>query len=96
MLILGVLPLGADASLEEMVVGLERKLGYRGDVVLVRLESSSGRAMFSTHIDTPKLFNGVEGDNFLKEIIPVVTLSLILVFKYVMHVQYFAPFRSGA
>lgn len=34
MLVLGVLPLGANASLEEMVVGLESQLGDGGDVVL--------------------------------------------------------------
>jgi hypothetical protein len=33
-LVLGVFPLGADAALEEVVVGLLRELGRRGDVVL--------------------------------------------------------------
>jgi hypothetical protein len=33
-LVLGVLPLGADTVLEEVVVGLLRELGSRGDVVL--------------------------------------------------------------
>jgi hypothetical protein len=33
-LVLGVLPLGAHAALEEVVVGLLRKLGSGGDVVL--------------------------------------------------------------
>lgn len=52
-------------------------------------------AMFWTHIDTPKLFNGVEGDNFLKEIIPVVTLSLILVFRYLHANTLFRTFPLG-
>jgi hypothetical protein len=94
-LVLGVLPLGADTLLEEMVVGLERKLGYRGDVVLVMLESLSRRAMFSTYIDTPKLFNRVEGDNLFKEIVPVVTLSLILVFGYRHTSTVFCTFPLG-
>lgn len=34
MLVLGVFPFGTDALLEEMVVGLERKIGRWGDVVL--------------------------------------------------------------
>ena len=33
-LVLGVFPLGADAALEEVVIGLLRELGSRGDVVL--------------------------------------------------------------
>jgi hypothetical protein len=35
-LVLGVLPLGADAGLEEMVVGLEGKLGNGCDIILFR------------------------------------------------------------
>jgi hypothetical protein len=33
-LVLGVLPLGADSSLEKVVVGLERELGNGGNIVL--------------------------------------------------------------
>lgn len=38
-LVLGVLPLGADAALEEVVVGLLGELGGRGDVVLKKKRS---------------------------------------------------------
>jgi hypothetical protein len=36
-LVLGVLPLGADTGLEQMVVGLEGELRNGGNVVLKRL-----------------------------------------------------------
>ena len=35
----GLIPLGADALLEEMVVGLERKVGCGGDVVLCAMSA---------------------------------------------------------
>jgi len=38
-LVLGVLPLGADAALEEVVVGLLGEFGSRGDVVLKKKRS---------------------------------------------------------
>ena len=38
-LVLGVFPLGADTALEEVVVGLLRKLGSGGDVVLLEKRS---------------------------------------------------------
>lgn len=44
-LVLGVLPLGAHASLEKVVVGLLRKLGSRGDVVLQGKQSLNGYAL---------------------------------------------------
>jgi hypothetical protein len=82
MLVLGVLPLGANTFLEEVVVGLEGKLGNWGNVVLKMLEPLFvGGTNFSTHIDTPKLFNRVEGNHFFEEIVPVVALLLILVSK---------------
>lgn len=38
MLVLGVLPLGSYALLEEVVVGLEAKFGGRRDVVLIAIK----------------------------------------------------------
>jgi hypothetical protein len=38
-LVLGVLPLGAHAALEEVVIGLLGELGSRGDVVLKKKRS---------------------------------------------------------
>lgn len=40
MLVLGVLPLGPYALLEEVVIGLEAEFGGRRDVVLIALEVS--------------------------------------------------------
>jgi hypothetical protein len=42
-LVLRVFPLGPDALLEEMIVGLEAKFGRRRDVVLGEEKVSSGR-----------------------------------------------------
>ena len=44
MLVLLILPFGADAFLEEMVVGLDSKIGARRDVVLPIVSDLKGKA----------------------------------------------------
>lgn len=75
--VLGVFPFGADAFLEEVVVGFEAEFGDGGDVVLggeqilaVVLEGGWRGA----YVDAPELFHGVEGDDFLEQVVPVVAL----------------------
>lgn len=82
MLVLGVLPLGANAGLEEMVVGLEGKLGNGCDIILKKLARERSEVRVMTHVNAPKFLNGVEGDNFLEEIVPVVALSQVLVSEF--------------
>ena len=82
-LVLGVLPLGADTLLEKVVVGLQRKLGNRDNIILrqisVRIEVKSGGmgvARTRTYVDAPELLNGVKGDNLLQQVVPILTLDV--------------------
>ena len=60
-LVLHILPFGADALLEQVVVGLEGELRDGGDVV----------------VHTPELLNRVERDDLLQQVIPVVALRTV-------------------
>ena len=75
MFVLGVFPFGADAFLEEVVVGFEGKFGGRSDVVLRGVVSGAmlrGLRGIGSYVDAPKLLHRVKGDDFFQEIIPVV------------------------
>lgn len=80
-LVLGVLPLGPYALLEEVVVGLEAKFGGRRDVVLIAIGVSMivdrGEASDWTYIDAPEFFDGAEGNHLLEQIVPVVALGFL-------------------
>jgi len=57
-LVLRIFPLGPYALLEEMVVGLERKVRGRGDVVLhTRLVQDCIREPHKTYVDAPELLD---------------------------------------
>lgn len=84
-LVLGILPLGADVLLEKVVVGLEGQLRDRGNIVLNRRGNGSAmcvmdellrRGRRNTYINTPELLNRVKGNNFFQEVVPVVALSV--------------------
>lgn len=78
MLVLGILPLGSYALLEEVVVGLEAKFGGWRDVVLIAIEVSvivdRGETSDWTYIDAPEFLHGAEGNHLLKQIVPVIAL----------------------
>lgn len=74
MLVLEILPFRANAFLEKVVIGLEGQFGGGSDVVLVVLDSNMNSRERKTYVDTPKFLHGIEGDDFLQQIIPVVAL----------------------
>ena len=47
----------------------------------------------STHVDTPKFFDGVECDDFLQQIVPVVALCHIVSKLFLVSMSLFLPFR---
>jgi len=75
-LVLGVLPLGSDAGLEQMVVGLLRERRDGGDIVLkMEMLAAAGRLIGpKTHVDSPELLDRVKGDDLLQQVVPVVAL----------------------
>lgn len=83
-LVMGVFPLWPDALLEKVVVCLETQFGGRCDVVLIRelgQRSFNGEAIRQindrrAYVDSPELFDGVECDHFLQQIVPVIALSI--------------------
>jgi hypothetical protein len=79
-LVLDILPFGANAFLEEVVVGLEGQFGGGSDIVLGRLLACEvERGMKKTYVDTPEFLDGIEGDDLFQEIIPVVALRVLSV-----------------
>lgn len=77
MLVLRILPLRADTLLEEMVVGLEGETGDRSNVVLRQDMVNRWprpRVWLCAHIYAPELLHGLEGDDFLQQVVPVVAL----------------------
>lgn len=56
-LVLRVLPLGPDAGLEQVVVGLEGELGDMCNVVLARSVKSNGNERPVTYVYAPELLN---------------------------------------
>jgi hypothetical protein len=77
-LVLRIFPLRADTVLEEVVVGLGGELGGGGDVVL-----ECGQRLFcpdgpktAAYVDTPELFNTVETNDLLQQLVPVLLLSV--------------------
>lgn len=76
MLILRILPLGAHAVLEEVVVGLESQVRDRGNVVLGGEESAGARHIGrrQAYIDAPELLDRPKGDDLLQQLVPVVAL----------------------
>jgi hypothetical protein len=57
MLVLKVLPLGADAGFEEVVVGLLSEYRGRSDVILNRLVRDLKLMGDITHVDAPEFFD---------------------------------------
>jgi hypothetical protein len=74
-LVLDILPFGADAFLEEVVIGLEGQFGGGSNVVLELLDHIVNLQRVRTYVDTPEFLNRIEGDDFLQQIIPVVALQ---------------------
>lgn len=84
MLVLGIFPFGSYALLEEVVVGFEAEFGGGGDVVLVvlvrmgswvkRMEWVGLGGRVRSYVDAPEFFDGVECDDFLEQVVPVIAL----------------------
>jgi hypothetical protein len=75
-LILSVFPFGADALFEEVVVGFEAELRAGCDIILRNgLVSHKCKSKRLLYIDSPELLNGVKGDHFLQQIVPVVAFA---------------------
>ena len=78
MFVLLIFPFGADTFLEEVVVGFEGEFRGGSNVVLQsRSVGEEVKEVEMTYIYTPEFLNRVERNDFLKEIIPVVTLQRI-------------------
>ena len=76
-LVLLILPFRSNAFLEEVVVGFEGEFGGGSNVVLQSIDVSGGARLAAwefAYVDTPEFLNGVKSDDFLQEIIPVVSL----------------------
>lgn len=76
-LVLLILPFGSDAFLEEVVVGFEGEFGGGSNVVLRSIDISGGARLAAwgfSYVDTPEFLNRVKSDDFLQEIVPVVSL----------------------
>ena len=80
-LVLRVFPLGADALLEEVVVGLERKIRCRCDVVLALSALAILTLHLPTYVNAPELLDRVERDDFLQQLGPVVALCLLAILE---------------
>ena len=74
-LVLLILPFWSDAFFEEVVVGFEGEFGGGSNVVLQALLVLHDREDMERgqYVDTPEFLNRVESDDFLQEIIPVVS-----------------------
>ena len=71
-LVLRILPLGADTLLEEVVIGLEAQVGAGSDVVLPIIRFIPCVSLRRTYVDTPELLNSIKRHDFFEQIIPVV------------------------
>ena len=73
-LVLRIFPLGANTLLEEVIVGLERKIGCGRDIVLYAVSWAITWEAHGAYVDSPELLDRIKRNNFLEQLSPIVAL----------------------